>query len=61
MSVKMSEDMIKVWQSMLTQSYDGKEASVLAALTAILFAKGIITREELDSLQEMHKTKLEED
>ncbi len=46
---------------MLTQSYKGKEASVLAALAATLFAKGIISREELDSLQEMLKSKPKED
>ncbi len=54
---KMNDDMIKVWQSLLAQNYKGKETGVLAALAATLFAKGIITREELDSLQEMLETK----
>ncbi len=45
--------MIKIWQSLLTNNYKGNEASVLAALVATLFAKDIISREELDRLQEM--------
>ena len=49
--------MIKVWQSLLAQNYKGNEATVLATLAATLFAKGVITREELDSLQEMLESK----
>jgi len=54
---KMDDNMITVWQSLLAQNYKGKEAEILAALAAILFAKGVLTREELDSLQEMLETK----
>ena len=56
MAEKMSDDMIKVWQSLLTQAYSGKEAEVLASLAALLFAKGIISREELDNLQKTSET-----
>ena len=48
--------MIKVWQSLLAQAYKGKEAEVLASLAALLFSNGIISREELDSLQETSRT-----
>ena len=49
--------MTKVWQSFLAHDYDGKEAEILAALIATLFARGILTREEVDNLEEMIKPK----
>jgi hypothetical protein len=54
---KMSEEMIKVWQSFLSRDYDGKESDILAALIATLFGKGVLTREEVDSLKEMLRPK----
>lgn len=56
MAEKMKEDMIKVWQSLLAKEYKGKEADVLAALTATLFEKGIINREELDNLTKVSES-----
>lgn len=57
----MSDEKIKknakIWQQFLAMNYKDNEANVLAALVATLFAKGIITREELDSLEDMLKSK----
>jgi len=52
----MNEDMTNVWQSLLARAYKGEEAEVLASLAALLFSKGIISREELDSLQKTSET-----
>jgi hypothetical protein len=52
----MDEGMTKVWQSFLKHDYHGKEAEILAALVATLFAKGALTREEVDKLKEMVKS-----
>jgi hypothetical protein len=54
---KISEEVIKIWQSFLSRDYDGKESDILAALIATLFGKGVLTREEVDSLKEMLRPK----
>lgn len=53
----MNEDIINLWQDLLAQAYKGKESEILASLTALLFAKGIISREELDNLQKTSEIK----
>lgn len=56
----MDEGMAKIWQSFLKYDYRGNEAEILAALVAMLFAKNVLTREEVDQLEEMIKPNSED-